>query len=85
VLKSHDRFGNPGRKTGFWWEEFAAPYFVFRDAGVELTLASPVGGQPRHRSEERFAGGPNSRDDTVAHSSEGRLAPRNFPLDNRSE
>jgi putative intracellular protease/amidase len=38
--------GNTGRKTGFWLEEFAAPYFVFRDAGVQLTLASPKGGQP---------------------------------------
>jgi len=38
--------GNTGRKTGFWLEEFAAPYFVFRDAGAELTLASPKGGQP---------------------------------------
>ena len=41
VLTSHDQLGNTGRKTGFWLEEFAAPYFVFRDAGVELTLASP--------------------------------------------
>jgi putative intracellular protease/amidase len=46
VLTSHDQLGNTGRKTGFWLEEFAAPYFVFRDAGVELTLASPNGGQP---------------------------------------
>jgi putative intracellular protease/amidase len=46
VLTSHDILGNTGRKTGFWLEEFAAPYFVFRDAGVELTLASPKGGQP---------------------------------------
>jgi putative intracellular protease/amidase len=46
VLTSHDRLGDTGRKTGFWLEEFAAPYFVFRDAGVELTLASPNGGQP---------------------------------------
>jgi putative intracellular protease/amidase len=46
VLTSHDRLGNTGRKTGFWLEEFAAPYFVFRDAGVDLTLASPKGGQP---------------------------------------
>jgi putative intracellular protease/amidase len=46
VLTSHDRLGNTGRKTGFWLEEFAAPYFVFRDAGVDLTLASPNGGQP---------------------------------------
>src|SRR4051794_30506078 len=46
VLTSHDQLGDTGRKTGFWLEEFAAPYFVFRDAGVELTLASPQGGQP---------------------------------------
>jgi putative intracellular protease/amidase len=46
VLTSHDTLGNTGRKTGFWLEEFAAPYFVFRDAGVQLTLASPKGGQP---------------------------------------
>jgi len=46
VLTSHDILGNTGRKTGFWLEEFAAPYFVFRDAGVQLTLASPKGGQP---------------------------------------
>jgi putative intracellular protease/amidase len=46
VLTSHDQLGNTGRKTGFWLEEGAAPYFVFRDAGVQLTLASPKGGQP---------------------------------------
>jgi putative intracellular protease/amidase len=46
VLTSHDQLGNTGRKTGFWLEEFAAPYFVFKDAGVELTLTSPKGGQP---------------------------------------
>src|SRR5271163_2116891 len=46
VLTSHDILGDTGRKTGFWLEEFAAPYYVFRDAGVELTLASPKGGQP---------------------------------------
>lgn len=45
VLTSHEVLGNTGRKTGFWLEEFAAPYFVFRDAGVDLTLASPKGGQ----------------------------------------
>ena len=39
VLTSHDTLGNTGRKTGFWLEEFAAPYFVFRDAGLQLTLA----------------------------------------------
>lgn len=46
VLTSHDQLGNTGRKTGFWLEELAAPYYVFKDAGAELTLASPLGGQP---------------------------------------
>lgn len=46
ILTSHDELGATGKKTGFWLEEFVAPYFVFRDAGVELTLASPKGGQP---------------------------------------
>ncbi|TAX56301.1 type 1 glutamine amidotransferase domain-containing protein [Rhizobium leguminosarum] len=46
VLTSHDQLGNTGRKTGFWLEELAAPYFVFRGAGVDITLASPKGGQP---------------------------------------
>lgn len=46
VLTSHDQLGNTGHKTGFWLEEFAAPYFVLRDAGIKLTLASPKGGQP---------------------------------------
>lgn len=46
VLTSHDRLGDTGRKTGFWLEEFAAPYYVFKDAGAEITLASPAGGQP---------------------------------------
>ncbi|MDB6121844.1 MAG: ThiJ/PfpI domain protein [Pedosphaera sp.] len=46
VLTSHDQLGNTGRKTGFWLEEFAAPYYVFKDAGVDLTLASTKGGQP---------------------------------------
>ncbi|WP_312608342.1 type 1 glutamine amidotransferase domain-containing protein [Agrobacterium pusense] len=46
VLTSHDTLGDTGRKTGFWLEELAAPYFTFRDAGAEITLASPKGGQP---------------------------------------
>lgn len=46
VLTSHDQLGNTGEKTGFWLEEFAAPYYAFKDAGAELTLASPKGGQP---------------------------------------
>jgi putative intracellular protease/amidase len=46
VLTSHDQLGNTGKKTGFWLEEFAAPYYAFMDAGAQLTLASPKGGQP---------------------------------------
>ncbi|WP_428945612.1 type 1 glutamine amidotransferase domain-containing protein [Pantoea sp. FN060301] len=46
VLTSHDRLGETGKKTGFWLEEFAAPWYVFRDAGINVVLASPAGGQP---------------------------------------
>jgi putative intracellular protease/amidase len=46
ILTSHDQLGATGRRTGFWLEEFAAPYYVFRDAGANITLASPKGGQP---------------------------------------
>ena len=46
VLTSHDRLGDTGHKTGFWLEEFAAPYYILKDAGLEVTLASPKGGQP---------------------------------------
>lgn len=46
ILTSHDQLGNTGRKTGFWLEEFATPYYAFRDAGAEIVLASPLGGQP---------------------------------------
>ncbi len=46
ILTSHDELGTTGKKTGFWLEEFAAPYYVFKDAGIDLTLASPKGGQP---------------------------------------
>ena len=46
VLTSHDELGNTGRKTGFWLEELAAPYYVFKDAGVQVVLASPKGGKP---------------------------------------
>ncbi len=46
VLTSHDKLGNTGEKTGFWLEEFTSPYYVFQDAGAEITLASPLGGQP---------------------------------------
>lgn len=46
VLTSHEQLGNTGEKTGFWSEEFAAPYYTFLDAGAEITIASPKGGQP---------------------------------------
>lgn len=46
VLTSHDKLGDTGNKTGFWLEEFAAPYYTFLDAGANITLASPAGGQP---------------------------------------
>lgn len=46
VLTSHDELGSTGKKTGFWLEEFAAPYYAFRDAGADVTVASPAGGQP---------------------------------------
>ena len=46
VLTSHDQLSNTGKKTGFWLEEFASPYYLLKDAGAEVTLASPLGGQP---------------------------------------
>lgn len=46
VLTSHDKLGDTGQKTGFWLEEFASPYYVFKDANANITLASPKGGQP---------------------------------------
>ena len=46
VLTSHDQLGDTGKKTGFWLEEFAAPYYVFKDASAQIVLASPKGGQP---------------------------------------
>ncbi len=67
VLTSHDQLGDSGKKTGFWLEEFDAPYFVLKDAGADITLASPAGGQPpldpksdepdaRTEATERFRG-----------------------------
>jgi putative intracellular protease/amidase len=46
VLTSHDRLGDTGKPTGFWLEEFAAPYYVLKDAGADITIASPKGGAP---------------------------------------
>ena len=48
ILTSHDQLGNTGEKTGFWLEELAARYFAFKDAGVDITLASPKGGQAQY-------------------------------------
>ncbi|PLU73713.1 type 1 glutamine amidotransferase domain-containing protein [Sinorhizobium medicae] len=73
VLTSHDRLGDTGKPTGFWLEEFAAPYYVFKDAGAEVTLASPKGGQPpidpksdepasQTAAMERFRDDPAARD-----------------------
>ncbi|MGX5218734.1 type 1 glutamine amidotransferase domain-containing protein [Pseudomonas segetis] len=67
VLTSHDQLGDTGKKTGFWLEEFAAPYYLLKDAGAAITLASPKGGQPpldpksdepdaQTAATERFAG-----------------------------
>src|SRR5271165_743336 len=57
VMTSHDRLGDTSKRTGLWLEEFAAPYYVFQDAGADITLASPKGGQPPvdPRSEEPSA------------------------------
>ncbi len=46
ILTSHEELGNTGEKTGFWLEEFASPYYLLKDAGLEVTLSSPSGGQP---------------------------------------
>ena len=46
IVTSHDKLGDTGQPTGFWLEEFAAPYYVFRDAGIDVVIASPKGGQP---------------------------------------
>lgn len=84
VLTSHDKLGNTGRKTGFWLEEFAAPYYVFKDAGVDLTLVSVSGGQPpvdpksdlpenQTAAMARFKGDPEAQKD-LAHTGVLNLA-----------
>jgi putative intracellular protease/amidase len=62
VVTSHDELGNTGRKTGFWLEELAAPYYVFKDAGVAITLASPKGGRPPL---DPMSNEPNNRTDVT--------------------
>ncbi|MGD9505947.1 MAG: type 1 glutamine amidotransferase domain-containing protein [Syntrophobacteraceae bacterium] len=71
VTTSHDRLGETGRKTGFWLEEFAAPYYTFIDAGAEVTIASPRGGLPpidpgSERSESRTEATERLRNDPTA-------------------
>jgi putative intracellular protease/amidase len=66
VLTSHDQLGDTGRKTGFWLEELAAPYYVFRDAGVDITLVSPKGGQPPIKLLESFIAQKKSRSPSSA-------------------
>ena len=46
IVTSHDKLGKSGKKTGFWLEEYAAPYYILLDAGAQITVASPAGGQP---------------------------------------
>ena len=59
VLTSHEQLGNTGRKTGFWLEELAAPYYVFKDAAAQITLASPKGARPPLDPKEQRAELPN--------------------------
>lgn len=63
VLTSHDQLGNTGKQTGFWLEEFATPYYVFKDAGANVVIASPKGGQPPldPKSDEPDAQTPSTR------------------------
>ena len=82
VLTSHDKLGNTGHKTGFWLEEFAAPYFALKDAGAVITLASPAGGQPPldPKSDEPDAQTPATerfRQDTEAQAALASTVPLN--------
>jgi putative intracellular protease/amidase len=89
VLTSHDLLGNTGKKTGFWLEEFAAPYFVFRDAGVQLTLASPKGGQPPLDPKSDLLGRRGRVDTAGSHLRETRqlaaILRRRWPSRHRAE
>lgn len=80
VLTSHDQLGDTGKKTGFWLEEFAAPYYVFKDAGATLTLASPRGGQPpldpsSDAPEAQTADTARFKDDPAAQAALARTVP----------
>ncbi|MDX5628716.1 MULTISPECIES: type 1 glutamine amidotransferase domain-containing protein [unclassified Brenneria] len=89
VLTSHDRLGDTGKKTGFWLEEFAAPYYVFKDAGARITLASPAGGQPpldpksdepdaQTAATERFRHDPQAQDALARTEKLSALNPADF-------
>lgn len=89
VLTSHDQLGTTGKKTGFWLEEFATPYYVFRDAGVRIHLASPKGGQPpldpksdepdaQTESTRRFMNDPEALAELANTSRLADLAPGDF-------
>jgi putative intracellular protease/amidase len=76
VLSSHDKLGDTGRKTGFWLEEFAAPYYVFTDAGAHVTLVSPKGGPPPldPKSDEPDAQTDSTRRFKADHAAQSALA-----------
>ena len=76
VLTSHDQLGKTGRKTGFWLEELAAPYYVFKDAGAEITLASPKGGRPPLDSKSNE---PNFQTDITRRFDERRVGQSQVP------
>ncbi len=89
VLTSHGELGDSGKKTGFWLEEFTAPYYAFKDAGMELTLASPKGGQPpldpksdepaaKSASTERFKTDPEAQRVLARTQKLGRVAAGDF-------
>lgn len=89
VLTSHDRLGDTGNKTGFWLEEFAAPYYVFKDAGASVTLASPHGGPPpldpksdmpdaQTESTRRFKNDPDAQTALASTEKLGSIDPDDF-------
>jgi len=82
VLTSHDKMGDTGHATGFWLDEFTAPYYVFRDAGADITLASPKGGQPPVDPNSEAEGALTDSTRRFAGDDEGRSALANtLPLD----
>jgi putative intracellular protease/amidase len=89
VLTSHNKLGDTGHDTGFWLEEFATPYYIFKDANVDLTLASPDGGQPpldpksdapdfQTESTERFKGDSEAQADLANTLKLSDVSPEEF-------